>query len=280
MSILTRLNVFGIPIWKKRTGGTPTVVRPSASYSDSYVSPYYTVKSGGIPNYNKHSKMPSIWLRKCGGMDYDSERNMFRKNINEAYTKFGVPMVYFITTYDTTYDRIYGEDCDRRYTRRFEFKARFGLQTEESMWGKFARYGIDNFPLWVSKDHFRVMSTYGHDLVAGNIGKNTYPSVVPKEGDIIQSKYNKYLYEIISAKENDAQFHLSRHYVWDLTVKPYTNNSLSLDPDTSASMSEIIQYNNINDIFGISADLAAKIPDVEYPTSADTVPVRDPFGGW
>jgi hypothetical protein len=121
-----------------------------------------------------------------------------------------------------------GEDTNRFYLRRFEFKARFGLATEENLWNRWAKYGIDQFPIWVSKDHYRSMSTYGHNLVKGNIGKGTYPSIVPQVGDIIESKYNHFLYEICERNENDFQAHQSKHYVWTLQLKPFTANQLSM----------------------------------------------------
>jgi hypothetical protein len=281
MSIFTRLSVFGVPIFRRRSAPSGiTIVRPSTPSLELYVSPYYIVKSGGIPAYNKGSVMPSVWMRKCGGMDYDCERKMFKKNINELYTKFGVPMIYYVTSYDVTANRIFCEDTNRYYVRRFEFKARFGLATEESLWNKWARYGVDNFPIWVSKDHYRSMSTYGHNLVKGNIGKGTYDPIVPQVGDIIESKYNKYLYEITSRNENDVQFHLSKHYVWTLNITPFTANQLSMSADTSASMPDIIKYDNIADIFGISADLSTKVGNINFDGSQDVVLPKEPNGGW
>ncbi len=262
-----------------------TIVSPASSMLEFYVSPYYKISSGGIPNYRDISKMPTLWLRKCNGHDYENERKLYRKLVTEAYNKFGVCMTYYIVSYDTQYDRIWGEDNDRRFIRRFDIMCYFPLQTEEKMWTKFAIEGIDNFSIFSSKNHFRTASTYGHTLVAGNIGRNTYPIYVPKDGDIIQSKYNKYLYEITNVKEESMMMHLSKTYTWEFVIKPFMDEHLSFDSATSASMSNIHSFVDTNDILGINSDVQSAFSAIEYaPKSCE----RDsgagsgglPFNGW
>jgi hypothetical protein len=93
--------------------GALTIVYPTASSIEFYVSSYYQISAGGIPNYKDISKMPTQWLRKCNGQNYDNERKLYRKLTTEAYNKFGVCMTYYVVSYDTQYDKIYGEDNDR-----------------------------------------------------------------------------------------------------------------------------------------------------------------------
>jgi hypothetical protein len=258
-----------------------TTVSADSTYSDSYVSPYYSPKSGGIPNYSNVDVDDQVG--SAFNMDnYGSENEVFRNVITEAFNHHGICMIYYIISYDPTYDRVFGEDCDKTCIRQFEFMGRFPLQQEEKIWSRFSIEGIDNFVIYISKDHLRVASTYGHDVVAGNIDEGTYDAYIPQVGDIVQSKYNDYLYEVINVKEHSIMYHLNQRYIWELTVKPFTDYGISLSADTILSMGDLSA--NINkgreDIFNISADLAEKITSIEYPTSADVVPVGDPFGGW
>lgn len=257
-----------------------TTVRPSSVILEFYVSPYYTVNAGGIPNYRDISKMPTVWLRKCNGHDYENERRLYRKVLTESYNKFGVCMTYYMVSYDTQYDRIWGEDNDRRFIRKFDVMCYFPLQTEEKLWTKFSIEGQDNFSMFCSKDHFRAACTYGQQQVRGNIGKNTYSTYVPKTGDVIQSKYNSYLYEILTVKEESMMMHLNKKYTWELIVKPYLNESISLDTDTSASMGSVSANTGGIDIFDISQDAISAAVPVNYdPKSCERDP-QLPYFGW
>lgn len=254
----------------------------SGSSIELYTSPYYNIHSGGIKNWDEMDVMPNEWMRKCGGKDYDNERELFRSLITEAYNRHGVCAVYFKTTYDVNYDRIWGEDGDRRWERKFDIMTFFPLQSEERMWTKFGTEGIDEFSVYVSKDHFREASTYGHELVAGNIGEGTYSSIAPKPGDVIQTEYNKYLYEIISVKEEEMMFHLSKHYVWEFTVAPLRNEHLRFNAETSASIidSSPISAFDEPDIFDISNDVSQAVSAFNYNPPSDEPDPRDPYGGW
>lgn len=257
-----------------------TVVVPSTSFFTLYFSPYFTIKAGGIPNYNAKSAMPTVWMRKCGGIDYSNERKLYRKMLTEVYNKFGVCTTYYIVSYDTQYDKIWGEDNDRRFIRKFSFMSYYPLNTEEKMWTKFAIEGIDQFSMFSSKDHFRRASTYGNTLVQGNIGPGTYPSYIPKTGDVVQSGYNDYLYEITAVKEESMMSLLNKNYAWELIVRPYKDYNLRFDPATSASMSSISADVAGTDIFGITDIISTAISAAEYaPKSCERNP-RDPYAGW
>jgi hypothetical protein len=158
----------------------------------------------------------------------------------------------------------------------------YPLNKEEKMWTKFAIEGLDNFSMFTSKDHFRLMSTFGHDLVRGNIGEGTYDSYIPKAGDVLQAKYNDYLYEIVSIKEEEMMVHLSKHYVWEFIVSPLKHEHLLLDAATSASIFDQSQISAAEheDIFNIKEVLTSAVSSVLYqPEFAERDP-RDPFGGW
>lgn len=258
-----------------------TEVTPDASSLDLYVSPYYEVYAGGIPNYLDSSDMPNEWLRKCDGQDYDNERELHRDFVTEAYNKFGICMTYYIVSYDTKYDRIWGEDNNRRFIRKFEFMAFYPLQQEEKMWTKFGINGLDEFSIYVSKDHYREACTYGQSQVRGNIGKSTYPVYVPKTGDVVQSMFNSYLYEIVNVKEESMMIHLNKRYTWELIVRPYMDEFISMDADTSASMGTISAFSNvIPDIFDIKNDVISAAEPINYEPKSCERPARDPFSGW
>ena len=254
-------------------------IYPASSILELYVSPYYSVLAGGIPNYTDMSKMPNEWLRKCNGMDYENERKLYRKLTTEAYNKFGVCMTYYVVSYDTQYDKIWGEDNNRRFIRKFDIMCRFPLQTEEKMWTKFAIEGIDNFSIFASKDHFRTASTYGHDLVVGNIGRGTFPIYVPKNGDVIQSKYNKYLYEIVTVKEEAMMIHLSKGYTWEFIIKPYMDEHLSVDPAATASLANVSPFIDVNDIFKVNQVVQTEAATDTYTPKSCERPAPN-NGGW
>jgi hypothetical protein len=256
-----------------------TIIYQAASILELYVSPYYEVSSGGIPNYKDMSKMPNEWLRKCNGMDYSNERKLYRKLTTEAYNKHGVCMTYYIVSYDTRYDKIWGEDNNRRFIRKFDIMCRFPLQTEEKMWNQFAILGMDNFSIFASKDHFRTASTYGHDLMAGNIGRGTFPIYVPKNGDVIQSKYNKYLYEVVTVKEEAMMVHLSKGYTWEFIIKPYMDEHLSVDPAATASLANVSPFIDVNDIFKVNQVAQADAAKTAYDPKSCERPAPN-NGGW
>jgi len=117
--------------------------------------------------------------------------------------------------------------------------------------------------------------------VAGNIGPDTYPIYVPKTGDVIQSQYNSYLYEIMNIKEEAMMIHLNKRYVWELVVRPFMDEHLSLDPVTSASMAEVARFINVKpDIFDVHNEAISAAGAIAYTPKSCERPPRDPFGGW
>jgi hypothetical protein len=257
-----------------------TIINPDSSILELYVSPYYSVEAGGIPNWDDGDDMPDEWLRKCDGQDYENERELYRGLVTEAYNRHGICMTYYIVSYDTQYDRIWGEDNNRRFIRKFEFMAYYPLQSEEKMWTKFAIAGLDQFSLFISKDHYRVACTYGQDKVRGNIGPNTYPIYVPKTGDIVQSMFNNYLYEVVTVKEEAMMIHLNKRYVWELVVKPFTDEHLSLDMETSASMGTVSAFVDVKpDILDVS-NQAISAAEARAYTPKSCERIIDPFNGW
>jgi len=220
------------------------------------------------------------YITKCSPT-YNNERRLFDYFLVESYNHHGVCMTYYIASYNKNYDKIWGEDNYRFFERKFNFMAFYSLPREEKMWSKFGIPGMDRFSIFSSKLHFRDASTFGFNSVKGNIGQGTYPTYIPKMGDIIRSKYNNYLYEIVELKEEIGMYLLSKQHVWEFIVAPYKDEHISLSATTSTSMNEISAYTNkSSDIFNISSVIDTKKVPVKYVPKSGEHPNNDPFANW
>lgn len=159
---------------------------------------------GNFDNFDRCTPNPYF---NFSDSSHDNERNMIGVIINEVYNKYGVCMEYYVTTYDTTYDRIWGEDNNRCYVQNFNVNGFFNLPREDKIWSKFGIEGIDEIVLWVSKRHFEAVS---YDKATGKSYKR------PQIGDIIKSDYSNYFYEITEVAEDTGQYLQSSQYIWEL----------------------------------------------------------------
>jgi len=103
----------------------------------SGVSPRPNYVSG---TYLGYQDIPNQFITKCinnnyyGSVgNYNNERELFDVLVTEAYNKHGVCMDFYVTSYDKDYDRIWGEDNDRSFTRRFKVMSFYRLPREEKM---------------------------------------------------------------------------------------------------------------------------------------------------
>ena len=189
--------------------------------------------------------------------------------VTEAYNKHGICMEYYIATYDKRYDRIWGEDNDRRFERYFDTMVYFQLPREEKMWTKFGIEGSDNFSMWVSKRHFRAASN-------NPLTKQEY---IPKMGDVIRSKYNNYFYEIVEIKEDTGLWLQSKQHMWEFVVRVFKDEHISLTSETSASA--ISAYTDKDsDVFDIRNVIDVEKEDVVYKPKSGEQSSNDPFGNW
>jgi len=203
-----------------------------------------------------------------GGDNYQSERDLMSILINEFYNKYGVCMEYYIVSYDKKYDRIFGEDNNRRYERHFECMSYYTLQKEDKMWSKFGIEGINELTLYISKRHFAEVSK----------DANHVPYQRPQIGDIIKSDFDNYFYEITEVAEDTGMFFQSTQHVWEVVVKPMKDEYIDFTNDTSAS--DIAEVTNIKDIFDIRDDVDIEKPDIVYKPAPTEKPNDDPFGNW
>lgn len=201
--------------------------------------------------------------------EYNREKSLFDLFCNEIINKSGVCMEYFITTYDINYNRIWGEDNDRRFERVFDFMVYYRLPREEKMWSKFGLIGTDNFSMWVSKRHFKTASNH----------PSLQTEYIPKMGDVIKSKYANYFYEIVEVKEDTGLYLQSKQHIWEFVVKVFKDEGISTTAETSAS--SISQYTDkSSDIFDIKDIVDVKKEQYIYDPPPSEKPTNDPFGNW
>jgi len=200
---------------------------------------------------------------------YDNDKNLMAITINEAFNKYGVCMEYYITTYDTNYDRIWGEDNNRFYIRSFEFMGKYELPREDKIWTKFGIEGTDEVTLWVSKRHFQAASIDPKDGVS---------YVRPQIGDIIKADFSNYFYEITEVAEDTGLYLQSNQFIWTLTVRTMKDEYISTSPELSAS--DIASVTNLNDIFNIDNTIDVEKEPILYKPEKGEKPKNDPFANW
>ncbi len=226
-----------------------------------------------IESYEEWSSMPGQFFQE-ERIDYNREKTLFSLLATEAINLKGVPMIYYVNSFNTSRDRLFGEDNRRNIVRNFNIKAYYELPNEENIWSGFHGIeGIDNFSIQISMRHFDIASQYNTEGT-----RLIHPTYRPKQGDYLKAMYNDYFYEIVSVKQQKGQFHKTQH-LWDLTVRPMRDESLNV----SASIAEdddIRNFNAVNDIFDISATIdIEKEPLLYDPPSSEQSP--DPlFGSW
>lgn len=204
------------------------------------------------------------------GQEYTRDKQMLSGLVTEAYNKNGVCMDYYITSYDTKYNRIWGEDCNRRFIRNFDFMCYFHLPREEKLWTKFGVEGTDNFPLWIAKKHFRVASSQDGGV-----------EHIPKMGDIIRSKYNNYFYEIVEVAEEVGIWLQSKQHIWEIIVRVFKDEGISTTAETSASAISAFTDKD-SDVFNIKdeVDIEIEKDEIAYKPPPEEKPNNDPWGNY
>jgi len=199
---------------------------------------------------------------------FGKDKSLLGVIINEYYNKFGVCMEYYQTTYDTSYDTVWGEDNNRRYIRKFEFNGYFNLPREDKIWSKFGIEGTDEIIVWVSKRHFKAAS------MTPTLESYNRPQI----GDIIKSEYSTYFYEITEVAEDTGQFLQSNQFIWELHIKPMKDEFITTSPELKDS--DINLVTNLDDIFNVSNNVDIEKEDVIYRPKVGEKPKNDPFGNW
>lgn len=196
---------------------------------------------------------------------YGNEQDLYDSLLTEGYNKRGVPCEYYLSTYDTNYNKIFGEDGNRYFTRSFPVMSYYELPKELELWSKFGIEGLDNFQMSISKRHFSA---------ACQADGSEY--VKPKVGDVIKANYNGRFYEVIDVGEEEEVF-LQKKHTWILTVSVFRDEHVKISQSLSADLIADVT-NQPTDIFDLSATIEEKNEDIKFddpPTQQNSI-----WGEW
>lgn len=212
-----------------------------------------------VDTYTSYSSLPdSDYFKKCT-TNYNSERQLYDLLVTEAYNKTGTCMTYYVTDYDTTKDKLFGEDTDRTVLRSFDIMAHGELPREEQLWSKFGIEGLDNFQIFVAKRHFTAASS-----------QDSYDATVPRIGDMIYMDHNNRTYDVIDVGQEEEMFLQGKH-TWIITLSPHQDTHIALSADTSATMGDIsAATDQTTDEYDISSYIENEVSAVEFDTSGDS----------
>ena len=221
--------------------------------------------------YDQYSNLPNKNFFVPTEAPYDKDRRLYEILACEIGNKFGVQMTYFVLSFDTTADPIFKDDNNRKFKRGFEVQAKYELPRDEDLWSKFGIEGLDTFRMYISKRHFTDASKV----------YDTNSEYSPKEGDIVQAKYNSIFYEILTVKDQVEQFLQSVH-MWELTVQRAKVNHF--DVETSATsddkMVSLSAFANSSDIFDIGSFLDAETSAALFDPPTTETPKDSIWGVW
>lgn len=215
-------------------------------------------------NYLEYPSKPDGWMNFCKN-DYSRDQELVEYLQEEVYDKFGVEIIFYETSYNKKYDRIFGEDNNRHILNYWYVKSFFPLPKEEKTWSKFGIEGMNIFSMFVSKYAFKDRT-------------NNY---IPQIGDIVQTVFDNKIYEITEVKEETPTFFQSKRYTWEFVVRPFKiEQEISVIPSLSAS--PIAKYFKIDDIFDIRTDVDIEIDKdkIKYVPKPTEKPQNNPFGNW
>ena len=224
--------------------------------------------------WENFSKLPSNVYFNHFNPNYDNERLLYDLLITEGYNKHGICCSYIITSFNTNYDKLFGEDNNRRYERRFKLMAYFDLPYEVRNFNNAGIGWSDVFHIYASIKHFNTASKYNFQQTSA-----IYSSYIPRVGDFLSTDYNNMFYEIISVKMQEEQF-LQHQHSYDLIVRVYRDKSININPSTSGDFQDLSQYVGTEDIFNIGQFINEYKDEIVYkPTISECSP-RDPFNDW
>lgn len=162
----------------------------------------------------------SVWGE--GDCSAESESNLYDDLNTEQINDFGVPTDYYILDYSTNNQRIFGEDNDQTYVRKFPLQVQFELPEDAATSSLFGIEFKQMFVMQASIKHFKYSSTWDE----GQQDYEINPEHEPQRGDIILTSHNNTFYEIIDVKSSFVQF-LQQIHSYSLTVRVYVNNKQS-----------------------------------------------------
>lgn len=245
---------------------------------------------------------------------YDNERKLYELMLTEAYNLHGVSLTYYVLSYNTSADKIYGEDNNRKVLRAFDFMGMLELPRDVR---NFSTNGIgwnDIFHIFSSRKHLSAASRYDINGTSG-----LFDSYNPRAGDLIRLSYNDFkdptrqttmpcespdpndlyrnkefnstYYEIISVKTEEEQFLQGKHS-WDMIVRIYRDKSIPLSgtsadgSNTQSQFGDLWKYTSKEDVFNIgkfineTSQPYSNKADIEYQPAPTECDPKDPFNNW
>lgn len=222
----------------------------TTSLSASYNIPDHTV-SIVIPDWDTCSSLPNDYWDNDSDCK-DNDKSLYNSLQMQLINSYGSDLTYYSTDYNTDYDKIFGEDMDRHVLDSYDpVMATFSIPEEQLSYEKFGIFGIDEFHIFINKTHFEY-ATSSYDI---------------KRGDLISINGKDMVYEIMSTKDKVNQF-MQEQYTWDLTVRPFRDNKLTLSPNVSASL--LSAYVDTNDILEVNTVVDNEVSAISYNTSGDS----------
>jgi len=226
---------------------------------------HITIEFTDSLDYQDFPALPNNWFTKCTSK-YDNERELLQKMQTEVYNTYGVPCYYYKLRYDiSASDKIWGEKNDMVYDEYWtNVQTYFQLPRENKQFSKFGIEGLENFTMYMSKEHFDYITT------------GTW---IPRQGDLIQTEYNSNVYEIVEVKEEMGMYLLDKRYTWELIVSPFKDNMVSMVGDVSAS--PLSAYaDKPEDIFDIRNPIDEVKDKYLYEPNPEEKPNNDPWANW
>jgi hypothetical protein len=228
----------------------------------AYGTGKHTIIASDPYNYVNYNPLPDYSNNLCSSA-YNNDRELAAMVNMEAWNMYGVKIIYYKTTYDTNYDRVWGEDGDRHVVQEWNVMAYFQLPRENKVWSKFGIEGINDFSMFISKEHYRFKTD----------------DYIPKIGDLVLALSDNKMYEVTEVKEEAPMFMLSKQYSWELICrKMKVEKEITISPALSAS--PISKYYNVKDIFDIRTNIDIEKEPIIYEPIKGEKPVNDPFGKW
>jgi hypothetical protein len=227
-----------------------------------FITGEHTIISSDPYGYTNYNPLPDYSKTLCS-KSYDADRELAAMVNMEAWNMFGVKVIYYKSTYNKDYDRVWGEDGDRYIVDSWNVMSYFQLPRENKVWSKFGIEGVNDFSMFISKEHFRYKTI----------------DYIPQIGDIILALSDNKFYEITEVKEEAPMFMQSKQYAWELIVrKMKVEYEITISPSLSAS--PISKMYKVKDIFNIDNNIDIEKEPIIYKPEYGEKPVNDPFGKW
>ncbi len=197
-------------------------VKIDANISSLLIKPVFIDGAGNkIPDWKDSVSIDNPFWDKDSECK-EKESLLYDNLITDMFNKAGVPGEFYEVDYSLNNEKVFGEDNDRLITRKYNFQYfTEQLPQDDKLWSKWGIEGMDNFHIYVSKQHFKQASQLNMN---GNIVSRP---TTPKPGDILLSTHNNVFYEIIEVKDKVEMF-LQRSHSWDITIQPNVNKKYNV----------------------------------------------------